>query len=114
MAEAPMDVDDDYEKEDAEGGYEKEETPTSVSYAPWLFERRQENEERNVYQLPDESGKWMMFYHVDVINDAWSRAKTLYRFVATSFVCIVNQVLKVSYSLDVLMRRLSCVLLIRC
>ncbi|KAL8581609.1 hypothetical protein ACOMHN_049166 [Nucella lapillus] len=60
-------------------GEELGDTPTSVTHVPWLYESRQENEDRNVYLMPMESGKWMMFYDVRAINQAWSRAKDLYR-----------------------------------
>lgn len=56
-----------------------EETPTSVTHNPWIRESRRENEERNVYPLPDESGKWMTFYDMSDLDQAWSRAKDLYR-----------------------------------
>ena len=56
-----------------------EETPTSVTDAPWIYERQAENVKRNYYPLPEESGKWMMFYHVSQIDDVWSRATQLYR-----------------------------------
>ena len=55
-----------------------EKMPTSVRDSPWIYESRRENVQRNNY--PEvESGKWMMFFDVSKIDDAWARATRLYR-----------------------------------
>ena len=61
-----------------------ERAPTSVTDDEWIWEYRRENVDRNCCP-PEEIGKWMMFYPANVVDDAWSRAQTLYR---SSTVCV--------------------------
>ena len=55
-----------------------EKMPSSITDSPWIYESRRENIKRQNYPQ-EESGKWMMFFHVSKINDAWTRATHLYR-----------------------------------
>lgn len=47
--------------------------PLEVSDYPWLYE----NNNKDVQSI--DTGKWMLFYDVSLMNDAWLLAKKLYK-----------------------------------
>ena len=66
-----------------------EKMPTSVTDSPWIYESRRENVQRNNYPEA-ESGKWMMFFDVSKIDDAWARATRLYRTGQLPHICAMK------------------------
>lgn len=48
--------------------------PLEVSDRPWLYENKNDDGGES-----DDTGKWMLFYKKPLMNEAWLRAKTLYR-----------------------------------
>ncbi|XP_070175202.1 uncharacterized protein [Littorina saxatilis] len=68
----------------AEGG--REATPSSTTTEEYIWEFRQENRDNNDYPLT-ESGKWMMFYALRELDEAWERARDMYRSGQLPSIC---------------------------
>jgi len=46
--------------------------PLEVNCSPWLYESNNED-------IMVDSGKWMLFYNKSLMNEAWKKAKKMYR-----------------------------------